>query len=294
MPARSEKEIYRARRREGKPCHSSTSITIMILAGLAALLNLIALLVPYWRSNYQIMLGYMNYRHWGLFAVQGRTRKMHHVMMTDNCGYWGGLMLGGLCQSPICLWYKLKCEVYFELMCVSYGCAAGFIIGFIIHLISLVNTARLNPRSLKVASRCWPLSAILHLACVITYFILTEEMFEELDAKSTYPTPDPGLSMYATFIATIMLVAISVLGFSLSGMWPEEHEIESSDSDDDDEKDEGDDAFLRVAGQAQMPPAYGAIPQGQGPPAYGYAPQPGQAHAPQTMPGPPPSTGPPQ
>jgi len=279
------------RRREGNPCHGSTSVTVMILGGLALLLNLIALVVPYWRSNYQVMLGYMNYRHWGLFSVQGRTRKMHHTVMTDTCGYWGGLMLGGLCQSPICLWYKLKCEVYFELMCLSYGCAFAFIIGFILHIISLVNTARMKPRSLKIASRCWPLCTILHLACVITYFIMTEEMFEELDAKSTYPTPDPGLSMYATFASVFMLFGISILGFMLSGSWPEEHEVETSDSDD---EDEGDDAFLRVAGQPQMPPAYGAIPQGQAPSAYGDGPQPGQAQAAHTMPGPPPSMGVPQ
>lgn len=196
-------------------------------------------------------------------------------------------MVGGICSSPICLWYKLKCEVYFEMMCLSYGCAFAFIIGFLMHIYSLVSTARMKPRSLKVASRCWPICTILHLACVLTYFIMTEEMFGELDAKSTYPTPDPGLSMFAAFAAVIMLGAISVLGCTLSGTWPEEHEIESSDSDDDDDKDEGDDAFLRVAGQPQLPPAYGDVRTDQTQPGY----LPGQVPAQPSMPGPPPSTG---
>lgn len=291
-------------RREGKPFHGSTSVTIMIIGGIALLLNLIALVVPYWRSSYRIMLGYMNYRHWGLFSVQGRTRKMHHAMYVDNCGYWGGLMVGGLCTSPICLWYKLKCEVYFELAILSYGCAAVFLIGFFTHISCLVQTARMQPRSLKVASRCWPLCTILHLAVVITYFIMTEEMFDELDEKSTYPTPDPGLAMYATALAVLLLGATSIFGFSLSGQWPEDFEVESSDSS----EDEGDDAFLRVGspGQPQMPPAYGAPPQGQVQPAYGappqgqvqpaygFAPQQDQAYVPPTMPGPPPSMGVPQ
>merc|ERR1740138_248460 len=99
----------------------------MFLVGIGAVtwcLQAMALMFPMWRQSFIGVMGYPQSRSWGIFAVKGRTIQSYHSQSYNTCGYYAELNVGGLCASPICLWYRQKCEIYTDFMAYSYTIGA--------------------------------------------------------------------------------------------------------------------------------------------------------------------------
>merc|ERR1719408_1183404 len=116
-----EKDTYAVRKAEGRPKHSQTSFTVIGVGVCSWFALCIAIVIPEWKANWIGMMGYPHKRSWGLFSVVGMESKMHHEAMTDACRFFSQLNVGGVCASPVCNWYRLKCQVGMDLTMVSYS-----------------------------------------------------------------------------------------------------------------------------------------------------------------------------
>eukprot|EP00933_Yihiella_yeosuensis_P064850 TRINITY_DN68398_c0_g1_i1.p1 TRINITY_DN68398_c0_g1~~TRINITY_DN68398_c0_g1_i1.p1 ORF type:complete len:371 (+),score=61.97 TRINITY_DN68398_c0_g1_i1:128-1240(+) len=218
---RQKKNTYKERRKEGRTRHGQTSITQLILAGLGLLFNIMAWVVPSWRQSWVQLIGYSSRRGWGLFQVTGQKSQWHHSIAEKTCVYFGELKIGNICASPICKWYQLKCRVYTDMSIGSYVIAFVFTLCVIIHVACLGFTFKMTPTTLRWASVWFTVAAICEIGCVVSWWVWTESLFEELDEESVYPPPPPGLAFFAVCIAATFLVINAVLAMRLSHMWPE-------------------------------------------------------------------------
>jgi len=130
-------------------------------------------------------------------------------------------MLGNSCLSPICRWYLLKCNSYFELCLYSYSAALGIIIGTIVQALCLYWTVLLTTRTLRWAANWWPVAAMLNIAGTVFWIIMTEGIFEELNEEAWYPVPPPGLSFVLACASAVLQLVNAFLGYTLHYMWPE-------------------------------------------------------------------------
>jgi len=319
------KDTYEVRRREGRPNHGQASGFGLVLASVGWLLQFAAVATPRWRTQWMGMLGYPRPRHWGLFAIQGKVTKMHHVIVEDTCAYWGGLNVGGACFSPICLWYRVKCEVYWELAIVSYVSAFLFALALFGHGLCIYWLFKLTPKTIGFASTLWPIVVVVHVVGLILYAMKSEDVFGELEVHAFYPTPDFGPSFIFSVVSLMCTCPNIILGWMLSSWWPDPDKLESSSEEEDedqdgeeDSSDEGDGEFLKAgsrkgkkqadqAPQRFYDPSMGggyAPPQGYGGPMpgqqqpFGGPPPQGLEGAPQgygtQLAGQPPFGGPPQ
>lgn len=227
---RLQKDTYSARVKEGRTRHSSTSITVLILGSLSFILQLGAVLMPYWHTDFVGAYGYGASRSWGLFQVSGKLKKGWHEIMTDTCRYWGRLNLFASCSSPICIWYQVKCKTYYEMSMLGYGVGFLFIVELFIHVICLAFTWKLTPRTLAWACIWWWAVIIIHISCFLLYFCISQELFGNLEALSFYPSPSFGVSSVFSGLALFMLMWVTFLGYQLSIMWPRV-DLDSSDSE---------------------------------------------------------------
>lgn len=275
-----EKDTYAVRKAEGRPKHGQTSLTVLGVGSLAWFLVIIALVLPEWRATWLGMVGYPHKRSWGLFSVVGMSSKMHHEAMTDACRFFSQLNVGGICASPVCLWYNQKCQIYMDVAMINYVAAFFFFVCLILHTLCLVWTMRMTPRMIKWAAIWWVAQIIIHISVLVFWWVMLSESFGSLDTHSMYPEPDFSFCFYIECLAIICLGVCAMMGVTLMKMWPESSE---SGSDETTESDEGSD-------EAEQVPPHGKGMQG-GPPA-GW--QPGMGQPPPGMMGPPMMGGPPQ
>jgi hypothetical protein len=231
--SRLEKDTYAVRRKEGRPKHTTGSMTSCTLAVISWLLQAIAVFMPEWRTDWYGSFGYGTKKSWGLFTVKGETSLTWQEISENTCRWWGSMRTFNSCQSPICHWYFVKCRVYTDMWMISWAVGFALVFGLVIHGVCTVFTFRLTPRSLRWASCWWFMAAILHISGLIAHFIMMEEQFATLQVYSFYPDPDPGVSVVASCLAFFCLVIVVVLGLSLHYSWPEPEYSDSEDEFDD-------------------------------------------------------------
>jgi len=218
---RRKANTHKERRKEGRTCHTKSSKTAITIASLALIFNMAAVAMPQWRSSWEALIGYGTRRHWGLLAVQGRKMQLHHTMYENNCKWYGHLMLGNSCLSPICKWYQLKCHTYFDLCLYSYSAAFVILLAMLIHVLCLAWTCMLSTRSLRWAATWWPVCAFLHVGGSVFWIIITEGLFDILDEESWFPIPTPGAAFVLACIGGFAQCVCTYLGFHLTKLWPE-------------------------------------------------------------------------
>lgn len=261
MPLKNlEADTYEVRRAEGRPKHGSQSFTVIGVGILLWFVELIALMLPEWRSNWAGLLGYPYRRAWGIFIVQGRTSRFHHEAMETTCRAYSQLAVGGVCISPICLWYRLKCQVYLDLFMINYATGFLLLMALTIHGLCVVWTMRMTPRLIRWAACWWCVCILFHFIAVIFWWFMSEEEFAALDAESLYPSPSFSFCFYLEMMVTFGLFVMMILGFTLMKTWPEP----DSESDDLTET-ESEEDFVDPSQFGQ----YGAPPPGYQP-APGY------------------------
>mmetsp|Transcript_55845 Transcript_55845/g.133572 ORF Transcript_55845/g.133572 Transcript_55845/m.133572 type:complete len:346 (+) Transcript_55845:110-1147(+) len=274
---RRKANTFKERRKEGRTMHTKASKTSMIVGAIGLLFNVASLLIPQWRSSWVALIGYGSRRYWGLLAVQGRKMTLHHTMYDNNCKWYGHLMIGNSCISPICRWYLLKCNLYFDLCIISYGCLFFVALGVLVHALCLYWTVALSPRTLKWSAGWWPVAAVMHLAAGIAWIILTENIFEQLDEESWYPVPPPGISFFLAMLGGLSQLVCAYIACNLTKMWPEvdpddpyqfmtDSEEEGGYGEDSDEEDSEDEdpkkqAQAQKGAQAAPPGPAPALPQ---------------------------------
>lgn len=217
--------------------HSITSTSILVLGSLCFFLTFLALVTCEWRSNPIGVVGYKQHRGWGLFHVVGAKSQSHYEIMQFTCRAFGGLSIGGICNSPICAWYKLKCQVYIQVMWISYSVGVFMCLGLIVHAFCLYWTYKLTPRLIRWAATWWCVAVALELGGMIVWLIYTEDLFSSLGEKAIYPTPPVGASFALAGVSCFGLITCCILTMILMKIHPEDPDDDSdeefSDSDDD-------------------------------------------------------------
>eukprot|EP00913_Durusdinium_trenchii_P016659 g15658.t1 len=246
---RRKANTYKERRKEGRTVHTKASKTAITVASIALVFNAMAIAMPHWRTSWVALIGYGGRRRnvaWrklvesclkllrqqalGL-ACSSRAKDAispHDMFLRKASlvalltGKWyGHLLLGNACLSPICKWYLLKCNTYFDFCIYSYSAAFVIVLGFIVHVLCLIWTCFLTGRSLRWASTWWPVAAMLHLGGSVFWIIVTEGIFDQLDEESWYPIPTPGAAFFLACVGGLGQLVCVWLGFSLKSMWPE-------------------------------------------------------------------------
>lgn len=280
-----ESDTYEVRRAEGRPKHGTNSLCIIALAIMLWFMHLIALALPEWRSNWIGVLGYPFRRAWGIFTVTGRSTRFHHEVFQETCRYYSQLNVGGICASPICLWYRLKCQVYMDMFAICYVSGFFYLLALLIHTLCIVWTMRMTPRMIRWAATWWCACILIHMSTGTFWFMMTQEEFDSLDAEAMYPEPSFSFCFFAECGVTLGLMCVCFLGFTLMKTWPEPDSDSTSSSDPDDydeETDSDEDQWgggAKGMGKGGPPPGYGAPPQmgydanygqpGYGPQGYG-------------------------
>eukprot|EP00929_Paragymnodinium_shiwhaense_P041479 TRINITY_DN21531_c0_g1_i1.p1 TRINITY_DN21531_c0_g1~~TRINITY_DN21531_c0_g1_i1.p1 ORF type:complete len:379 (+),score=48.21 TRINITY_DN21531_c0_g1_i1:105-1241(+) len=237
------KDTYENRRKEGRPNHTMASITVLILSSIAWVMQAGAIMTPAWRNDWKGMFGYFGSRSWGLWSVSGVRTQSWNEFQTTACKIWGRLNTFAMCQSPICQWYQVKCQSYYEMSMLNYGCGVAFVVCLGIHSVCIFFTAKMTPRTLYWASIWWWVVIVSQLLLLITHYALMESMFGELIAQSFYPDPAFGPSFVASVMALVCLMCCGGLGTILSSIWPMRNL--DSDSEDSLSDDSGDEKELR-------------------------------------------------
>jgi len=147
-----KQNTFQERRKEGRTKNSRSSYAVYVIGGFSVFFNFISIAFPYWRSSWVAVIGYGHRRHWGLFVVQGRFSRPHHLVSDIACKHFGETMLGSTCTSPLCRWYRLKCHTYYNFMLASYICAFFYIVAQILFLLVFRWMIKLEPRSIRYAN----------------------------------------------------------------------------------------------------------------------------------------------
>merc|ERR1719329_622518 len=201
----------------------------MIMASISLILTLMALFTKEWRSNSVGVIGYSIKRSWGLFSVVGKRTQSHFEIQQFTCRSFGGLSVGGICNSPICVWYKLKCQVYIQLMWVSYTAGLFLMLGVIVHACCMYWTYCLTPRLIRWAGTWWFMDIFFQLGAIAFWGLMTEDLFASLDTRAIYPTPSFSMSFYFCCVSAFLLLVIAFMGLVLMKIWPEPDEDDSDD-----------------------------------------------------------------
>lgn len=262
----SMSELKKYERDHRPPKHSQLSYAIMVLASVSLLLTFMSLFTKEWRSNSVGVVGYSAKRSWGLFSVVGQRTQSHYEVQQFTCRAFGGLSVGGICNSPICVWYKLKCQVYIQLMWVSY--TAGLFIGIavVIHMLCMYWTYNLTPRLIRWAGTWWFMDIFFQVGAIAFYSLMSEDLFASLDTKAIYPAPNFSMSFFFCCMSSFLHLIIALLAIILMKVWPEEDD----DDDSDDELLEEDNFEFAMLDKRGCPAGAGAPAVYNGGPAAGY------------------------
>jgi len=249
-----------------EPEHSTNTWSIMIIGCIGFFLSFLSLLVCEWRSNFVGVVGYAQRRGWGLTHVVGARAQSHYQVMQFTCRAFGGLSLGGICNSPICVWYKLKCQVYIQLMWVSYTSFILILLSLLIFGICIYWTYKLTRRMIRWAAT-WLWCAVgLQAGAIVFYAIMTEDLFGSLHEKAIYPVPPISASFVMACISAFCMLICAVLETIEMKAWPERYEEDSDIGDS--ESDEFD--VAEIMKDIKNAEKTGYVPaQGYPQPAYG-------------------------
>lgn len=268
-----KEDSYAVRREEGRPKHGQTSFAILGLGAFSWFVFATAIALPKWRANWIGMLGYPHARSWGLFTVVGQDSLSHHGYMAAQCKYYSQMAPGGLCMTPICLWYRTKCMMAMNMCAACYASAFFWILVLVLHTLCLVWTMRMTPRLIRWAATWWCAQVILHFAVLMFYVFMTADCFATLDNESMYPEPNFSLCFYMECFTIMCVCTIAILSMTLMKMWPESSSSGSGSSEDDSEDSDGAGAppggYAGGSPQGYDPnygaPGYGAPPTGYDP-----------------------------
>lgn len=233
-------DTYKVRRAEGRPKHGKMSMVVCGLGFVSLLMQSAIVFMPAMRENKYGVFGYAQKRGWGFFQISGKRRQFWHDMSMDTCNWWGGLNVGGMCGSPICIWYRLKCETYTEFMVLSYILGSVMVIAYLLHIACVAWTAVLNTRMIRYAGKTWPIIFFVDLTCSAIWIILSENMFDTLNDKSHYPTPELAYGTILSGVSGLLLLVCAIGGCQLWSWWPD-IDLAAFDSSDEDEEDKNSD-----------------------------------------------------
>jgi len=272
-----KEDSYAVRREEGRPKHGQTSFAVLAIGAISWFFFALALVLPKWRANYMGMLGYPHSRSWGLFAIIGLETVSFHDYMGNMCRYYSQMAPGGLCMTPICLWYRTKCMVSMNMCATHYATAFCFSLILILHTLCLVWTMRMTPRLIRWAATWWCAQCVLHIAVLIFYILMSADCFVSLDNESMYPEPNFSWSFYMEVLVILCICTCAVLSLTLMKMWPESSSSgEESTEEDSDELEEEEQRMLEQRALEQQAAAIqGGLPPGGfpgGPPQGGFDP----------------------
>jgi hypothetical protein len=218
--ARLKGDTYKERRRMGRPKHSMGSIGTVIVAIFCWLLQAVAIAMPGWRTSYNGMLGYPAFRSWGILNIKGMRTQSMYQQAYDTCGYYAELNVGGVCASPICVYYRVKCWTYTDMMIYSYCIAVAMFIAQFIHMLCIIWTVKFTCKTIKWAALWWPVVSFLDIAGGVTWLVMSEITFDTLNVSSVYPTPSPSYCAVASAIAMVGLCICTWLGCFQWRRWP--------------------------------------------------------------------------
>lgn len=243
---RLEKDTYKARRKEGRSQHGTTSTWSLVLGSFAALFQAYALLGNSLRTNWVSVLGYSAARGFGYFGVTGNKWQTWFDLSSATCEGYGQLNVGGVCATPICNWYKLKCDTYVDTMWFSYGCALASIIESVVFVLCLFWTWKCTPRLLRWAATWYPPVMVVHWSCLAIWSVKTELLFGELNKQSFYPSPSLGIGFICGCTAGVFITINTAFAWLLHQMWPEVDL--SEEAWEDEEEEDSDDEKLPAEG----------------------------------------------
>lgn len=228
----SEEELeYQRALRRFNPKHGPTSKSIIGVGILAIVVSIFSLTIPYWRKNDFGTPWYPYSRGWGLFNIVGMRGQGLMRFRNKSCRAYGGLKVGNFCLSPICKWYKLKCEIYTDIMWVSFLSGVLKILGLITQGWCLYWTIKLTPRLIRWAGTWWFVAALLELVALVWYVFMTEWLFDSLNQQGVYPEQTLGISFFFSCVAVLSLIICAILGVLLMKIWPEDDEDDLTDSE---------------------------------------------------------------
>lgn len=238
--ARLKGDTYKERRRMGRPKHSMGSIGSVLVGIMCWLLQAVAIALPGWRTSYNGMLGYPAFRSWGILSIKGMRTQSMYQQAYDTCGYYAELNVGGICASPICVYYRVKCWTYTDMMIYSYTIAVFLGIALFIHLLCIAWTIKFTCKTIKWAALWWPVVAFLDIAGGVTWLVMSEITFDTLNESSNYPTPSPAYCFIASVTAMVGLCINTWLGCFQWRRWPnpEEEDFDSTTDENYDSKEE--------------------------------------------------------
>lgn len=261
-----KEDSYAVRREEGRPKHGQTSFAILGIGAISWFFFALAIVLPKWRANYMGMLGYPHSRSWGLFSIVGLETVSYHDYMGNMCRYYSQMAPGGLCMTPICLWYRTKCMVSMNLCAAHYATAFFFALVLVLHSLCLVWTMRMTPRLIRWAATWWCAQVVLHFAVLMFYIFMSSDCFVSLDNESMYPEPNFSWCFYMECLVILCTCTNAILGMTLMKMWPESSS--SSEEDSEEQSSEDEDGPGGPPGHMGGPPPPG-YPGGPPPPGYG-------------------------
>lgn len=174
--------------------------------GLIPLLLLASTFLP-WRMGLPGQ-GYPRSRLWSLYAIQG-VRKTNYI---DNyeiaCHVSSRLQRYSLmlCVTPVCQWYRDKCNAWLVLLYGTYGTNIMVQLVILTGIFGCFLACRSTSLSLKILG-------FMHLGMIITlaiacciYVFTSEYSFSLVNEKSVYPEPHLAFGMYmVAFVSALMM-----------------------------------------------------------------------------------------
>lgn len=150
----------------------------------------------------------------------------------------------------------MKCEVYTDIMWVSFLSGVLKILGLIVQGWCLYWTIKLTPRLIRWAGTWWFVAAVLELVAVVWYVFMTEWLLDSLNQQAVYPEQTLGISFFFSCVAVLALIVCAVLGVLLMKIWPEDDEDDLTDSEAEDNVSNMDeqDEDEKAKGHYQPPP----------------------------------------
>ncbi|CAD7949850.1 unnamed protein product [Amoebophrya sp. A120] len=150
---------------------------------------------------------FIQVRYWSWWGVETESQVEWLEWAAQQCDYFtkNNLMFVG-CQSPICIWYRLKCKMYNEMAVYQYIVACVMSLALILQFRALLWTTSFSPRELRYA--------FVSMFCAMWSFVITffgfdmamDAVFSQLDRESYYPNPPYYVGTY--FLWIVMLLCL--------------------------------------------------------------------------------------
>lgn len=155
-----------------------------------------------WRWNPAIA-GYGWNRTWTLLAVHGQKSTGHMDQYYGACTLSATLMTSSLtiCRTGLCMHYRHKCSAYALMSYASYGVASILMFCAFFAFINTFMACRGTSYTLKIANAFWGAIMFFQVVSLALYYNLTEDVFDQVGAKSWYPKPAPNTGIFVNGFA---------------------------------------------------------------------------------------------